>query len=66
MDACVFLNGNPYLFEKAMNKMAPGWRPKSANIRQIPTRNISNPLAGLDIDWNTVFDEVVQGEVPEN
>ena len=62
MDCCKFLNGNPYLFEKALEKVSKKWRPQSSNIRKnIENLAPTNSLKAFEIDWNRAFNEV--GEI---
>ena len=60
MDSCVFLNGNPFLFEKALNKLSKTWRPAAKFSRaELKVKAPENILEAFNIDWNTIFDEEV-------
>ena len=54
----VHLNGNPFLFEKAVLHLSKAWHPRSKNTReditQIATPNI---VEAFNIDWNTIIKE---------
>jgi hypothetical protein len=61
LDACVFLDKNPFLFEQSLKVISKKWKGFAKGThRKNPTRESVDKIKTMKIDWEYVFSDVME------
>ena len=65
LDRLVFCNGNPTLFERALQELGANWKPTNWGSRTVTKRRREDGLENMSIDMEQLVYKKMRGSVEE-